>query len=149
MLNSRKIEDLQPEARVLCQTMLDICAKEGIRIIPTSTERDYEEQTHLYAQGRTVPGKIVTNAKAGESFHNFKCAWDAVPLDAHGQCIWDEKHPVFQQMLKIARAAGAECGADWVTFKDYDHFQYNPVKLSTSQAKMQFESQGKILPESV
>lgn len=39
--------------------------------ILTCTHRSNEEQNDLYAQGRTKPGKIVTNAKAGQSPHNF------------------------------------------------------------------------------
>ena len=40
--------------------------------------RSIERQNELYAQGRTTPGKIVTNAKGGESFHNYRCAVDFV-----------------------------------------------------------------------
>ena len=36
--------------------------------------RTYAESDALYAQGRTKPGKIVTNAKAGQSYHNFGLA---------------------------------------------------------------------------
>ena len=39
-----------------------------------------EEQTALYAIGRTSPGKIVTKARAGESYHNYGLAFDWVPL---------------------------------------------------------------------
>ena len=39
-----------------------------------------EEQTALYAIGRTSPGKVVTKARAGESYHNYGLAFDWVPL---------------------------------------------------------------------
>jgi peptidoglycan L-alanyl-D-glutamate endopeptidase CwlK len=42
--------------------------------------RTMEEQTALYAIGRSAPGKIVTKARAGESFHNYGLAFDWVPL---------------------------------------------------------------------
>ena len=42
--------------------------------------RNMEEQTALYAIGRSAPGKIVTKARAGESFHNYGLAFDWVPL---------------------------------------------------------------------
>jgi len=42
--------------------------------------RTMEEQTALFAIGRSAPGKIVTKARAGESFHNFGLAFDWVPL---------------------------------------------------------------------
>lgn len=42
--------------------------------------RSFEEQTALYAKGRTERGKIVTKARAGQSFHNYGMAIDWVPL---------------------------------------------------------------------
>lgn len=38
--------------------------------------RSYTEQRELFAQGRTAPGPKVTNARAGESSHNFGIAGD-------------------------------------------------------------------------
>ena len=70
MINSRKIEDLHPYVAKLCRAFVAACKKDGIDILITSTWRDNESQNALYAQGRTKPGKKVTNAKAGQSFHN-------------------------------------------------------------------------------
>jgi peptidoglycan LD-endopeptidase CwlK len=42
----------------------------------TSGFRSFEEQDRLYAQGRTTAGQIVTNARGGESMHNFGVAFD-------------------------------------------------------------------------
>jgi len=39
-----------------------------------------EEQAALYAIGRTAPGKIVTKARPGESYHNHGLAYDWAPL---------------------------------------------------------------------
>ncbi|NDB70468.1 MAG: peptidase M15, partial [Methylocystaceae bacterium] len=80
MINSRKIEDLHPYVAKLCRAFVAACKKEGIDILITSTWRDNEAQNALYAQGRTKPGKKVTNAKAGSSFHNYKLAFDFVPI---------------------------------------------------------------------
>lgn len=44
------------------------------------TVRTNAEQDHLYAQGRTRPGVIVTNAKGGDSEHNYALAFDIVIL---------------------------------------------------------------------
>ena len=44
--------------------------------------RTMEEQSGLYAKGRTKPGKIVTKAKPGQSYHNYGLAFDWVPLKA-------------------------------------------------------------------
>jgi len=42
--------------------------------------RTMEEQAALYAIGRTAPGKIVTKARPGESYHNHGLAYDWAPL---------------------------------------------------------------------
>ena len=36
----------------------------------THTLRTFAEQDKLFAQGRTAPGKIVTRARGGQSYHN-------------------------------------------------------------------------------
>jgi peptidoglycan L-alanyl-D-glutamate endopeptidase CwlK len=87
MINSRKIDDLHPKVAIMCKKFIAECDKQDIDILITSTYRDGESQTALYAQGRTKPGNIVTNAKAGQSFHNWKCAFDVVPL-RNGKPVW-------------------------------------------------------------
>jgi len=42
--------------------------------------RTMEEQAALYSLGRSAPGRIVTKARAGESYHNYGLAFDWVPL---------------------------------------------------------------------
>jgi peptidoglycan L-alanyl-D-glutamate endopeptidase CwlK len=54
------------------------CEARGHRYIATSGYRTYGEQDALYAKGRTVPGAWATNAKGGQSSHNFGIAIDFV-----------------------------------------------------------------------
>lgn len=54
-----------------------------VRII--SGRRSWPEQARLYAQGRTEPGPRVTNARAGQSFHNYGLGWDIALFDADGR----------------------------------------------------------------
>jgi len=123
MINSRSLDELIPPARARVQAFLDAAKKQGIDLLVTSTYRDNESQTALYAQGRTAPGKIVTNAKAGQSFHNYRCAVDVVPIVA-GKPAWDTKNPVWQEVGRLGKAAGLEWAGDWKRFKEYPHFQY-------------------------
>ena len=51
-------------------------AQHGITINVIGGLRTYEEQNELFAQGRTKPGRIVTNARGGFSNHNFGIALD-------------------------------------------------------------------------
>ena len=103
--------------------MIADCEAEGIELLVTSTYRDNFSQAALYAQGRTAPGRIVTNARAGQSFHNYRCAVDVVPL-LHGKPVWDSKNSIWQDVGRIGKAAGLEWAGDWQRFKEYPHFQY-------------------------
>ncbi|WP_246303048.1 M15 family metallopeptidase [Paenibacillus plantarum] len=47
---------------------------EGINIVIVQGLRTMDEQAALYAQGRTTVGSIVTNARAGYSYHNYGLA---------------------------------------------------------------------------
>lgn len=128
MVNSRLITDLEPPAALVCQAQLAALAAKGIEAIVTSTYRDFEAQDALFAIGRTtdLAKYVVTNAKGGESWHNFRCAWDLVPL-VGGKCVWKAGDPVWGEVIAAGVAAGAEAGALWKTLKDQPHFQVLPL----------------------
>jgi len=127
MVNSRKIDDLLPVVQDKVRKFLELCHENDIDILITSTFRDNESQNALYAQGRTAPGKIVTNAKAGESWHNHRCAIDVVPL-RNGKPVWNSKDPVWQDVGRLGKEAGLEWAGDWKRFKEFPHFQYTGGK---------------------
>ena len=142
MINSRSLSDLDPVARAVCQKHIEACAAIGIDLLVTSTYRDNESQEALYQIGRT-PGDVrrtVTNAKAGHSWHNYRCAWDVVPL-VGGKCVWNDT-VLWEQIIACGVAAGAEAGALWATFKDKPHFQVVPSGLSFSEATDRMEKLG-------
>ena len=124
MINSRDLNDLLPVVKEKVEAFIAACKDAGIDLIITSTYRDMESQNALYAQGRTNPGKIVTNAKGGESFHNFRCAVDVVPL-VNGKADWDGSHPVWAEVGRIGKENGLEWAGEWVHFKELAHFQYS------------------------
>lgn len=128
MINSRKIEDLHPKVAAMCQEFIKKCDAQGIDILITSTYRDIESQNELYAQGRTKPGKIVTKAKGGQSFHNWRVAFDFVPL-LNGKPAWNDT-ALFTRCGEIGESVGLEWAGRWVRFKELAHFQYtNGLKL--------------------
>lgn len=99
------------------------------------TLRTFEEQNALYAQGRTTPGGIVTQAKSGQSYHNYGLALDIVLLvdkDNNGSfetASWDTKTDFdgdgqadWQEIVNIFKRHGWEWGGDW-KFTDMPHFQ--------------------------
>ena len=123
MINSRDINELLPPVKVKVEKFKALCKESGIDLLITSTYRDNESQNALYAQGRTAPGKIVTNAKAGQSWHNFRCAIDVVPL-VNGKPVWDGDDPIWVKVGKLGKEAGLEWAGEWKKFKEMAHFQY-------------------------
>jgi len=118
----------------------------GVQIIVTSTYRDFLAQDALYAIGRTTDmnRRPVTNARAGESWHNYRCAWDVVPV-VNGKAVWDAKDPLWQEVIEWGEKAGAEAGAHWKTFPDLPHFQVKPNKdLTLLEARRRFDALGTI-----
>ena len=123
MINSRNIGDLAHTVRIRVEDFLLVCQKQNIDLLITSTYRDIESQDALYAQGRTAPGKIVTNAKGGQSFHNFRCAIDVVPL-VNGKPIWDGNDPIWAKLGALGKDIGLDWAGEWKTFIELAHFQY-------------------------
>jgi len=123
MINSRNLNDLLPEVKARVDKFIEACNHNGIDLLVTSTYRDNESQAQLYAQGRTAPGKIVTNAGPGDSYHNYRCAVDVVPL-LNGKPDWDGSHPVWAEIGRLGKECGLEWAGDWKSFKELAHFQY-------------------------
>ncbi|OHD25447.1 MAG: hypothetical protein A2Y38_12830 [Spirochaetes bacterium GWB1_59_5] len=137
MLNSRKLEDLEPIVAAKAANFLDLCRAEGIDVLVTSTYRDNDSQNALYAQGRTTPGAKVTNAKAGQSWHNFRCAFDVVPM-RNGKPVWGTAGAdlvLWQRLGAIGAKCGLEWAGNWKTFREFPHFQYTGgLSLADMQA---------------
>ena len=123
MINSRDLNELLPEVKTRVEKFIQSCKDKGIDILVTSTYRDMESQAALYAQGRTTEGKIVTNAGPGDSYHNWRCAVDVVPL-INGKPDWDGSHPVWATIGELGGQAGLEWAGKWIHFKELAHFQY-------------------------
>ncbi len=123
MITSRDIKDLHPIVAAKASAFVSACKAQGIDVLITSTLRDNEAQAKLYNQGRTTPGKIVTNAKAGQSWHNHACAFDFVPI-VDGKCQWSDA-ATFTRCGGIAESVGLEWAGRWKgNFKESAHCQY-------------------------
>lgn len=144
MINSRKVEDLDQRVRDICEAHVVACRKVDIELLITSTWRDSEAQEALYAIGRTteIARKPVTNARGGQSWHNYRCAWDVVPLIG-GKAVWDANNAVWADIVRLGESVGAEAGAKW-KFPDLPHFQVTPTGLTLSAAMTRFRQRGTI-----
>ena len=122
MINSRDVKDLVEPVQSRARAFVAACKKQGIDVLITSTYRDYESQNALYAQGRTKAGRRVTNAKGGQSWHNFRCAFDFVPM-VNGKAQWNDLR-TFRKCGEIAESVGLEWAGRWKSFPEMAHCQY-------------------------
>ena len=91
--------------------------------------RTFAEQDALYAQGRTKTGKKVTNAKGGQSVHNFGFAVDIVLIIDGKEASWGtkkewdgDKVADWDECVKVFTKYGWSWGGNWTSFKDMPHF---------------------------
>ena len=98
---------------------------EGATLRITQGERSYEEQDALFAQGRTTDGDRVTNARGGESYHNFGRAIDVVPLDEGGSPDWSAGtiDGGWERLGELGEDQGLDWGGNWNSFQDRPHFE--------------------------
>jgi peptidoglycan L-alanyl-D-glutamate endopeptidase CwlK len=124
----------------------------GCDYVAISGHRTWEEQDALYAQGRTKPGKRVTNARAGFSNHNFRIAVDFGVFRA-GDYLDDDKTAagralaakVHKTCAQHAKACGLEWGGTWNGFKDLPHYEI-ATGLSMAAKRKLYAEKGTVLP---
>ena len=128
----RRLKQLHPFIQKDAEKFIDLVqASLGVTLRITSGLRTFAEQDALYAQGRTAEGRKVTNAQAGDSYHNYGLAFDVVEI-RDGQAIWETEH---WEMIGVhGEDCGFEWGGRWINFKDRPHFQ-KTFGLTTAELK--------------
>lgn len=119
----RLLSELTPTVQRMAEAALAECKANGLGVLVTCTYRSGAEQDALYAQGRTKPGPKVTNARAGQSFHQYRVALDLYPLVA-GKPDFSGKAPEWHEIAAIFKKHGFEWAYEWKRFKEMPHFQY-------------------------
>lgn len=122
--NNARVAELLPKMRPMANLTLNLSAANGTPLRVTETYRSNETQDRYYAQGRTTPGPIITNAQGGESPHNARAAMDVYPL-VNGQAATDTPatDPAWDRIGAAGKAAGLNWGGDWRRFQDKPHFE--------------------------
>ena len=113
---------VQPLVRRKAEQLIERMFAKGRAVMVYQGYRSEEEQNYLYAQGRSRKGPIVTNARGGESLHNYGVAIDVVFL-VNGHPSWDNGHD-WNLLGKEGKTLGFEWGGDWKEFPDRPHFQF-------------------------
>ncbi|WP_419869150.1 M15 family metallopeptidase [Chryseobacterium sp. CT-SW4] len=129
----QRIEKLHPIVREEVKKIIKECdeALTGpAKVRITQGLRSFEEQEKLYAIGRITHGKKVTNAKAGQSIHNYGFAVDICLIINGKTASWDTKKDWdndqtadWYECVKIFARHGWDWGGNWKTFKDMPHFE--------------------------
>ena len=124
---SRSLDDLLPPVKARALAFQKACNAAGIDVLIYCTHRGNEEQDELYAQGRTKPGRIVTNARGGDSLHNWRAAFDFVPM-LGGKPAWSDD-ALYRRCGAIAESVGLEWAGRWKgSLKEMAHCQYTGGK---------------------
>lgn len=125
--SSSDLSSLNPYVASLAKQFLNVCKKNNLDVLIYSAFRSWDEQDALYAQGRTKPGYIVTDAEGGGSYHNWSLAFDCAPVK-NGVMLWEDTDK-FLAMGELGQSVGLEWGGNWTSFAvsivDMPHFQYN------------------------
>lgn len=119
----RDTSQLHPTLQLKLENLIDKCEEAGLKIKITECLRTVVEQDDLYAQGRTKPGNIVTNAKGStySSMHMWGVAADFCRNDGKG--AYDNSDGFFDKVGKIGQSIGLEWGGAWKSIVDKPHFQ--------------------------
>ena len=143
---------LNPKAQELARETLNAIRKGGIDARIISGTRSYSEQDALFKKGRFGnAGPRVTNARGGQSNHNFGIAWDIGIFDAKGRYLDDS--PLYGKAGRIVLAAmgppkggthsanshSIEWGGEWKSFPDVSHYQLR-TGLALAEIRRKFEA---------
>lgn len=141
VITSERIKKLHPAIRQEVMECTISCYHKGVPIRIVQGLRTFSEQDGIYAQGRTTPGKIVTNAKGGDSWHNYGLSIDFCLLRQGNQISWSLEEDLdkdgikdWHEVVDVFLSKGFEWGGNWTSRPDYPHFQ-KTLGLTIRRAK--------------
>lgn len=132
---SKILDSLEDAFREKIKLLIAKAKEHGITLVPTSGRRTIAEQNKLYAQGRTAKGSIVTNAKGGQSPHNFGMGCDVCPVDVNGNLWWNVSDDIWNVIHRIAEELGLTPGYDFKSMKGGDKPHVEDPRWKEVQAK--------------
>lgn len=138
------IYTLAPKAQDAARRFLGVARDFPAVVKLLSGTRTYAEQNALYAQGRTVGGRIVTNARGGQSNHNFGIAFDVGIFNGgaynEGRNAKEDKQYSDLAALVKQRLPGVLAwGGDWRSIVDKPHYEL-PTGKTVAQCRALLEA---------
>ncbi|MFE4814638.1 M15 family metallopeptidase [Peribacillus simplex] len=142
---------INPVVKDSALEMIRRAFNEGIYVQISAGYRSMEEQATLYGQSRlySFNGKDysnlakpkVTNAKPGQSFHNFGLAVDYFLVTEDGKTALWTVNTKWKRVAAIGKELGFKWGGDWSGFKDYPH-----LEMTGGLSYSQLQAGTKLLP---
>lgn len=132
----RNISTLLPETQKIARQWFKLARDEvvnrGYEVKIICGTRTYVEQDALYRQRPKV-----TNARGGQSWHNFGLAWD-FGLFQNNKYL--KEHSLYTTLGQLyIKVDGLVWGGTWKSFTDLPHLQLNQFG-SISEARRNFET---------
>lgn len=127
-ITKQRISKLHPKVRTEVEKIINECnanlkGRSQVRI--AQGLRTFEEQDALYKQRPKV-----TNAKGGQSVHNYGFAVDIVLIIDGKTASWDTHKDWdndgiadWDECVKVFAKYGWSWGGSWASFKDMPHFE--------------------------
>lgn len=136
----RDITQCHPRLQELAASLKNECNRSGLVIGISECLRTVAEQDALYAQGRTEPGNIVTNAKGSSysSQHQWGIAFDFYRNDGLG--AYNESGNFFGKVGEIGKKLGLGWGGDWTSIIDKPHLYLPDWGSTTTKLKQLYGS---------
>src|SRR5262245_13836002 len=120
--SERRLQQTHPALAAAVRAMIADLAARGTVVEVVQGLRTFAEQDDLYAQGRTKPGQIVTQARGGESNHNYGLAVDLCPF-TNDKPDWNAPMSAWAAIGDAAQAHGLDWGGQGRKFLDKLHVE--------------------------
>ena len=120
--SEQRLQKIHPALASAVRAMIADLAAKGLIVEVVQGMRTFAEQDELYAKGRTRPGEIVTQARGGESNHNYGLAVDLCPF-TNDKPDWNAPVSAWAAIGAAAEKHGLEWGGQWKKFIDKPHVQ--------------------------
>lgn len=145
-----RIQKLHPSVHEEMERIITECDKAltgRAKIRITQGLRTWVEQSQLYAKGRTKSGLKVTNAKSGQSIHNYGLAVDICLIIDGKMASWDihkdwdnDKIADWKECVQVFNKYGWDWGGNWKTFKDFAHFEKRNIIVKSKTIKATWQN---------
>jgi len=116
-ITAEKIKTLEPSFREKVIEWLRLMKSAGVNPYIYEGYRTPERQDELYALGRSKKGRIITNAGAWQSYHQYRFAFDWVPLRQEiksglYEANWDDENA-----YRVGQKVGEPLGLKWLSWE--------------------------------